>query len=106
MKPSNQPKARVTHRTVILLIEDDQSIRETLGEMLGNEGYEVIPAENGQVGLEKLQALSQACLVLLDLNMPVMDGWQFLVAKRALAAALRDVPVVVISAVATSNGLI
>lgn len=93
---------RITHHTVILLIEDDQSIREILGEMLGSEGYEVVTAENGQVGLEKLQTLTQACLVLLDLNMPIMDGWQFLEAKQALAV-LRDVPVVVLSAVASSS---
>jgi DNA-binding response OmpR family regulator len=58
----------------ILLVDDDPTVRDSLNDVLVSEGYFVIPAENGQVALD-LAARSSVDLVLLDLNMPVKNGW-------------------------------
>lgn len=82
----------------ILLVEDDQDIRETLIELLEGEGYEVLFAENGQVGLDILsQASSLPNLILLDLMMPIKDGFQFCAEKDANPKTAQ-VPVVIMSA--------
>lgn len=82
----------------ILLIEDDDSIREITQELLESEGYGVATAANGQAALEKLKAMETLpCLILLDLMMPVMDGWQFMEKKR-VDARLNSIPVVAFSA--------
>jgi CheY-like chemotaxis protein len=62
----------------LLVVEDDREIRETLGEILGAEGYRVLLAEHGVRALEILAAEPAVGLVLLDLTMPVMDGNDFL----------------------------
>jgi CheY-like chemotaxis protein len=62
----------------ILIIEDDESIRELLTEFLGHEDYEVLSAENGAVALTLLAGQEQLPdMVLLDIMMPVMDGLRF-----------------------------
>ncbi len=82
----------------ILLVEDDQDIRETLVELLEGEGYEVLFAENGQIGLDKLSETSELPnLILLDLMMPVKDGFQFCAEKEA-DPKIAHLPVVVMSA--------
>lgn len=82
----------------ILLVEDDQDIRETLVELLQEEGYEVFFAENGQVGLDKLATLPNLPnLILLDLMMPIKDGFQFCLEKEA-NPKFAHIPVVVMSA--------
>ena len=60
----------------ILVIEDDESIRAVLDMALSDEGYEVIEAENGAEGLA-LARTRQPHVILLDMRMPVMDGWAF-----------------------------
>lgn len=87
----------MSHST-ILLIEDDESIREITQELLESEGYSVASAANGQAALELLNSMDPLpCLILLDLMMPVMDGWQFMEKKR-LAPRLNAIPVVAFSA--------
>ena len=81
----------------IVLVEDDEGIRETMAALLEDEGFVVAQAANGQEGLAQLRAAADPCLVLLDLWMPVMNGWQMLEQLRA-DETLRGVPVVVISA--------
>lgn len=81
----------------IILVEDDEGIRETMAALLEDEGYRVAQAANGEEGLAALHAATDPCLVLLDLWMPVMNGWQMLEAMKR-DAALARVPVVVISA--------
>jgi CheY-like chemotaxis protein len=82
----------------ILLVEDDADIRQTLGELLTEEGYRVTTAANG---IEALAALNREeplpNLILLDLMMPGMDGWQFRVELEKMPRA-RRVPLVVLSA--------
>ena len=58
----------------ILLVDDDPTVRDSLNDVLLSEGYWVIPAENGQQALD-LANKSSVDLVLLDLNMPVKNGW-------------------------------
>jgi CheY-like chemotaxis protein len=81
----------------ILIVEDDQSIRETFKLALEVEGYTVFTASNGKEGLELLPQMPRPCLILLDLMMPVMDGWGFVDALDK-SVALASIPVVVVTA--------
>jgi len=84
-------------REQILLVEDDRSIRDAVQGILESEGYDVLTAENGQHALDALQTTETPALIILDLRMPVMDGWQFRAAQKN-DPALADIPVVAISA--------
>lgn len=81
----------------VLIVEDDFDIRNSLRQILELEGYKVLSAENGLEGLRLLQNLKSPCLVLLDMMMPVMDGFEFLRAKGA-DITVAPMPVVVVSA--------
>jgi CheY-like chemotaxis protein len=78
----------------ILLVDDDASVRESLSALLTGENYLVLAAENGAQGLQIAEAATMD-LVLLDLNMPVKDGWQTL---QALSYRHPSTPVVLITA--------
>ncbi|HEV8598928.1 MAG TPA: GAF domain-containing protein [Gemmatimonadales bacterium] len=80
----------------VLVVEDDAGTRALLGKALGKAGWRVSEAENGRVALEQMQR-TQPALILLDLMMPEMDGFEFLDALRRQQPR-RDVPVVVITA--------
>jgi CheY-like chemotaxis protein len=84
---------------LILVVDDDAAIRESLADVLADEGYSVITATNGIDALEKLRAQGKArpCVILLDLMMPLMNGQQFY-AEQQLDPLLASIPVVVISA--------
>jgi len=81
----------------IMLVEDDPSERETLEEVLREHGYLVTTAENGRQALELLRTSVPSDLIVLDLRMPVMDGWEFRAAQRG-DPDLRAIPVVAVSA--------
>jgi CheY-like chemotaxis protein len=81
----------------VLIVEDDLDTREMLGRFLELEGYTVETAENGKRALERLGSGVGACVILLDLMMPVMDGWQFR-QEQIRDATLADIPVIVVSA--------
>jgi CheY-like chemotaxis protein len=81
----------------VLIVEDDIDTREMLGRFLELEGYRVETAENGKLALERLGSGVDACVILLDLMMPVMDGWQFR-QEQTRNAELADIPVIVVSA--------
>ncbi len=80
----------------VLLVEDDRDTRELLRRHLESEGWTVEEAENGRAGLEALERRRPA-LVLLDLMMPVMDGWQF-AAELRRHEAWHGIPIVVLTA--------
>lgn len=80
----------------VLVVDDDQSVRAVLAALLCDEGYAVSEAENGADALRVLAAW-QPQAVLLDLMMPVMDGWQFR-AEQLRQKDLRHIPVIVVSA--------
>ncbi|HEX2568751.1 MAG TPA: response regulator [Polyangia bacterium] len=83
----------------ILIAEDDPDIREDLSEILRDLGYEVTTATNGAEALAALRSGPPPCLILLDLMMPVMNGWDF--RHQQLAdEALRGIPVIVLTGVA------
>ena len=79
----------------VLVVDDDREIRETLATILDEEGFAVRQASNGLEALEEMAA-HEPDVVLLDLLMPVMNGWEVL---RALRHSQREVPVVVLSGV-------
>ncbi|MBA3395317.1 MAG: response regulator [Deltaproteobacteria bacterium] len=84
----------------VLVVEDDTDLRETLAELLAMSGYRVETAEHGRAALDNMQT-KKPCLVLLDLMMPVMDGWQVIEAMKH-DPELKDIPVCVVSAQAQS----
>jgi CheY-like chemotaxis protein len=81
----------------ILVVEDNDDVREMMAITLELEGHHVATAINGRDALDKLRTGDKPCLILLDLMMPVMNGWDF---RRALDndPTLKKVPVVVVSA--------
>ncbi|MBI3181248.1 MAG: response regulator [Myxococcales bacterium] len=85
----------------ILIVEDHEDSREMLADLLGCHGYAVVTAENGLAALEALRGGLRPSLVLLDLTMPVMDGWQ-LFGEIRRHGELSAVPVVVLTAMGTS----
>jgi CheY-like chemotaxis protein len=83
----------------ILIIDDDAELRVAVAEALQQCGFQVATAGNGREGLDLLRRGSVPRLILLDLIMPVMNGWQFCSAKKA-DPALADIPVIALSAAA------
>jgi len=87
-------------RSTILVVEDEADSRETLREILELEGYKVRTAVNGREALDTLDAIGdQICIVLLDLFMPVMDGWQVINELKA-SGRLATTQVVIITSAA------
>lgn len=83
----------------VLVVEDNDAIRETIQIALESQGYVTYGAANGQAGLEILATAPHPCLILLDLMMPVMNGWEF--AKRLHERnELTAIPIVVVTAYA------
>ena len=82
----------------ILVVDDDDEIREALADVLTDEGYEVVGARDGQQALQFVRAGRRPNAILLDLWMPVMDGWQ-LRHELLSDSKLSDIPVIVLTAV-------
>ena len=78
----------------VLVVDDDPAIRDVIAAALAEEGYEVVTATNGREALEQIHTQPPSA-VLLDLNMPVMNGWQ--VADQVKASGL-SVPLVFMTA--------
>ena len=90
------PEKLLQEKSQILLVDDSKMNRMILAEILG-DGYHILEAENGQECLEKLRAeAGSIALVLLDINMPVMDGFEVLKAMNA-NHTIEDIPVIMIS---------
>jgi CheY-like chemotaxis protein len=87
--PSNQD---------ILVVEDDLDLREALAELLEGRGFRVSTATNGADALQRLETMQDPPdVILLDLMMPIMDGYGFLDARR-LQPLLASIPVIVVTA--------
>lgn len=80
---------------MVLVVEDDPSIRELVTLTLEDAGYQVREAANGRAALHEC-GLSPIDLILLDMRMPVMDGWAF--AREYKATEVRHAPIVVLTA--------
>ena len=102
-KPARQAGAEVEQCKSILVVEDDEGIRETMRIFLEIEGYNVVTAADGQKALDAL-AKANPCLILLDLMMPVMNGWEFVEALKNTKYA--DNPVVIVTAFTDQVGAI
>ena len=81
----------------VFVVEDDVDTRDMLGRFLELEGFQVELAANGRQALDRLTAGMHPCVILLDLMMPVMDGWQFR-REQVRDRELADIPVIVVSA--------
>jgi CheY-like chemotaxis protein len=81
----------------ILIVDDDPDIRDSLKEVLEDEGYEVNGVANGREALDYLRRAPRPCVILLDLMMPVMDGWQFRKEQKQ-DPAIANIPLIVITA--------
>jgi CheY-like chemotaxis protein len=87
---------------LVLVVDDERVIRRSISRLLGMNGYCVMEAENGEQALGLLEEASHfPGVILLDLGMPIMDGYRFL-RIRAQQPMLRRIPVVVVSGDATA----
>ena len=86
----------------LLVVEDDADIREALDGLLSMEGFRVTGCSNGREALDWLRTSPKPDIILLDLMMPVMDGWQFRVAQKD-DPELATIPVLALSADSTAK---
>jgi len=86
----------VTHCPV-LIVEDDDDLREMMAQLLSLEGFQAAAVANGQEALEYLRQGTAPDLILLDMMMPVMDGWEFRRRQKS-DPTMAEVPVIVLSA--------
>ena len=81
----------------VLVVEDNPEVREAIVDLLDDSGYQTSTAANGREAIDRLLAGERPNVILLDLMMPVMDGFQFRAAQRA-EPELMNIPIVVLSA--------
>jgi CheY-like chemotaxis protein len=81
----------------VFVVEDDADTRDMLGRFLELEGFTVELASNGKQALERLTSGVHPCVILLDLMMPIMDGWQFR-RRQVQLREIAEIPVIVVSA--------
>ena len=84
----------MAERTPVLIVDDDDDVRGMLEIVLEAAGFAVSSASNGQEALERLGSSQPVPVVLLDLRMPIMNGWEMIEALRA-NGRLSDVPIIV-----------
>ena len=86
----------------VLIVDDDSAVRAALKELFETEGYTVVLAANGRAALKRLMEGFRPSVVLLDLMMPVMDGWDFRT-EQLKDPALKDIPVFILTAAGFSD---
>jgi CheY-like chemotaxis protein len=101
MTPTVAAEPPQVHRSasnpIVLIVEDDEAVREGLRELLESEDFGVVLVDEGREALRLLHAGLEPAVILLDLMMPGMDGWDFRHVQRR-DPVLKDIPVVVITA--------
>jgi CheY-like chemotaxis protein len=96
--PSNNANVAERSRPLVLVVDDDLDLRESVREALADAGYETACAQNGDEALAYLQRSRTPAAILLDLFMPVMNGWEFV--RRLRGTRFEAIPVIVV----TSSG--
>jgi CheY-like chemotaxis protein len=81
----------------VLLVEDDSAVRNATSELLEDEGFSVVTASDGRDALDLLRAGLRPAVIVLDVMMPRLDGWDFRHIQMA-DQRLKDIPVIVVSA--------
>jgi CheY-like chemotaxis protein len=81
----------------VLIVEDDADLREMMAQLLSLEGFQSTAVANGREALDYLHHSDAPAVILLDLMMPVMDGWEFR-RKQQADPSLAGVPVIILSA--------
>ena len=94
-----QQRTAGTSRPTVLVVDDQVDLRDAIAVLLESEGYAVVDAANGREALKYLQNGTNVTAIVLDLMMPVMDGWQFLAEQRRNAEWSR-IPTIVVTGVA------
>ena len=98
------PSASPSADRSILVVDDDVAATESLTDILTGEGYSVASAKNGKQALQYLHGAPPPRLIILDLFMPEMDGWEFR-REQLKDAKLRDIPVVVMTGASVYAGI-
>lgn len=95
----------MTTKGKILLVDDEKELRNCIAELLEDEGYKVVQAENGLVALERLKNMNLPCMIMLDYMMPLMDGRTFceMIKKDP---AYNAIPIILLSAASIPNEVI
>jgi CheY-like chemotaxis protein len=84
--------------STILLVDDDDELRDIVGDALEECDYDVVPAGNGKQAIDYLMASGRPCVIVLDLMMPIMNGWECLrLIKRE--ARFSSIPVILVTAI-------
>jgi len=84
--------------STVLIVDDDPNLQRLMTKFLKLEGFSSIPASNGREALEYLRGGGNASVILLDLRMPVMDGWAFRKEQQS-DPGLAEIPVVVLTGI-------
>ena len=104
MTSSKSPSTSAAQDRSILIVDDDAASTDSLTDILTAEGYTVAIARNGKEALVHLRGAPPPRLVILDLFMPEMDGWEFR-REQLKDANLRDIPVVVMTGASVYAGI-
>ena len=87
---------RLTIMKKVLIVDDSATIRQQASFILNKEGYEVLEAQNGEEGLKTIEANTDLAFVILDINMPIMNGLEML-GKMREVDAFNHIPVFVLT---------
>jgi len=93
---------RIATSDLVLIVDDDYHFREALSDLIRDDGFDVVSADNGRHALDLLGAGLRPLAIFLDLMMPVMDGASFR-AEQLKSPAIAAIPVAVLSASGTSR---
>jgi CheY-like chemotaxis protein len=88
---------------IVLVVDDDHALRESVSGLLADEGFSPVGFADGADALAAVRAGLRPAVILLDISMPRMDGWDFRTAQRE-DPALKDVPVALVTAAGFSEG--
>jgi CheY-like chemotaxis protein len=91
-------------QTRLLLVDDDTDATEALADILSHRGYEVAIANNGLQALQRLKLAQRPDVLILDLSMPLMSGWE-LIRELGKSRELASIPVIVVSALAHTHSV-